>query len=177
MKKIWILSSLIMILVTLYQINTTYAKYYTEASGKAEAAIGAWIVRLNNSDITTGTAEQTFVIDNINTYNTDNVLNGKIAPGAIGYFDIVIDATDASVAVKYEVTVEENNTQITDSMKVYKVVEVVDGQEVETAITKTGEKTYTGIVDLADIKADKTNTVRILLEWQEDDTGINDERD
>lgn len=111
MKKIWILSSLIMILVTLYQINTTYAKYYTEASGKAEATIGAWIVRLNNSDITTGTEEQTFAIENINTYNTDNVLNGKIAPGAIGYFDIVIDATDASVAVKYEITVEENNTR------------------------------------------------------------------
>lgn len=62
-------------------------------------------------------------------------------------------------------------------MKVYKVVEVIDGQEVENAITKTGEKTYTGIVDLTDIKSDKTNTVRIFLEWQEDATGINDERD
>ena len=39
MRKIWILSALIMLIITLYQINSAYAKYYTEAKGTIEEQI------------------------------------------------------------------------------------------------------------------------------------------
>lgn len=177
MRKIWILSALIMLLVTVYQINSTYAKYFTEAEGIVEETIGAWIVKINGTNIATGTDLQSFTINDLTYNSNDYVLAGKIAPGLLGYFDIEIDATEASVAVRYDVTIDFSSLSLSDSIKFTKLVRVVDGAESEEGITKTAESTYTGVVSLADIEAGKTNTIRVYLGWEDDGTGANDEED
>lgn len=177
MRKIWILSALIMLLVTVYQINSTYAKYFTEAEGIVEETIGAWIVKINGTNIATGTDLQSFTINDLTYNSNDYVLAGKIAPGLLGYFDIEIDATEASVAVRYDVTIDFSSLNLSDSIKFTKLVRVVDGAESEEGITKTAESTYTGVVSLADIEAGKTNTIRVYLGWEDDGTGANDEED
>ena len=106
MRKIWILSALIMLLVTLYQINSTYAKYFTQANGIVEETIGAWIVKVNDTNIATESTVENFTINALKYNSNDYVLEGKIAPGLLGYFDITIDATEASVAVRYDVTID-----------------------------------------------------------------------
>ena len=177
MKKVLILSALIMLLITLYQINSTYAKYVSEAAGTVTEEIGEWIVRVNNTNIATGTANQAFTISQL-TYNSNNyVKQGKIAPGLLGYFDVVIDATDSSVAVVYDVTLDFSQMNLTEAMQFSSLVRVVDGVESATGITRTGISTYTGIVPLADINENKTHTVRVYLEWDDDGTGTNDEDD
>ncbi len=177
MKKVWILSALIMLLITLYQINSTYAKYVSEAAGTVTEDIGAWIVRVNNTNIATGTANQSFTINQL-TYNSNSyVKQGKIAPGLLGYFDITIDATDSSVAVIYDVTLDFSQMNLTEAMQFTRLVRVVDGVESAAGITKTGTSTYTGVIPLSDIQADKTHSVRVYLEWEDDGTGTNDEDD
>ena len=42
---------------------------------------------LNGTDIKTG---ERFIVDSVNFGDSTDVLNGKIAPGAFGYFDIEI---------------------------------------------------------------------------------------
>lgn len=177
MKKVWILSALIMLLITLYQINNTYAKYFTKAEGIVEETIGAWVVKVNGTNIATGTDIQNFTIKDLKYNSNDYVLEGKIAPGLLGYFDIEIDATEASVAVRYDITINFEQLDISDSINFAKLVRVVDGVENQQGITKTGTSTYTGIVTLEDIDAKKTNTVRVYLEWEDDGTGTNDAAD
>ena len=103
MKKIFILSSLIMLLITLYQINTTYAKYVAEAEGTVTEEIGEWIVRVNTTNVATGTLNQAFTINQL-SYNSNNyVKQGKIAPGLLGYFEVVIDAALFSTIHNYSI--------------------------------------------------------------------------
>ena len=177
MRKIWILLTLIMILITAYQINTTYAKYFTEAQGIVEETIGAWIVKINGTNIATEADIQTFTINDLNYNSNDYVLDGKIAPGLLGYFDVVIDATGASVAVRYDVTIDFDKLDISDSIRFAKLVKVVNGLEDETGIVQTAENTYTGTISLADIEAGTTNTIRVYLGWRDDGTGVNDAED
>ena len=177
MKKIWILSALIMLLITLYQINSAYAKYSTEAQGIVEETIGAWIVKVNDTNFATEANVENFTIDELTYNSNDYVLEGKIAPGLSGYFDVTIDATEASVAVRYDVTIDFSKLDLSDSIKFTKLVTVVDGVESEEGITQTEESTYTGVVTLDDISAGKTNTLRVYLSWEDDGTGINDEED
>ena len=177
MRKIWILSALIMLLITLYQINSAYAKYSTEAEGIVEETIGAWIVKVNNTNIATEADVQNFTIDALTYNSNDYVLEGKIAPGLLGYFDVVIDATEASVAVRYDVTIDFEQLNISDSIKFAKLVRVVNGVEDETGIIKTAESTYTGTISLADIETGTTNTIRVYLGWEDDGTGANDAED
>lgn len=177
MKKVWILSALIMLIFTFYQIHYTYAKYLTEASGQVQKSIGAWIVKVNGTNIATGTEKEKFVINQLQ-YNSNNyVLDGKIAPGLMGYFDVEIDATEASVAVIYDISINFSNLDVSDSIKFSKLVKVVDGVEEQTGIVKTGASTYTGTIDLSEIEQGKTVTVRVYIEWQDDKTGVNDEAD
>lgn len=177
MRKIWILSALIMLLITFYQINNTYAKYSTQAEGILEESIGKWVVKVNTTNIATGADVQNFTINDLTYNSNDYVLSGKIAPGLLGYFDVEIDATEASVAVRYDVLIDFSQLNLSDSIKFTKLVRVVDGTESEDGITKTGENTYTGVVSLDDIKAGKTNTLRVYLSWEDDGTGVNDEED
>lgn len=177
MRKIWILSALIMLLITIYQINNTYAKYFTEAEGTVEETIGAWIVKVNDTNIATGADIENFTINELTYNSNDYVLEGKIAPGLLGYFDVTIDATQASVAVRYDVTIDFSQLNLSESIKFSKLATVVDGVESEDGIVRTGESTYTGIVNLADIEAGKTNTLRVYLGWEDDGTGANDEED
>lgn len=177
MKKIWILSALTMLLVTLYQINSTYAKYFTEAEGIVEETIGAWIVKINDTNIATEADIENFTINDLTYNSNDYVLSGKIAPGLLGYFDVTIDATEASVAVRYDVTIDFSQMNLSDSIKFTKLARVVDGNESEDGIIKTAESTYTGIVSLEDIEEGKTNTLRVYLSWEDDGTETNDEKD
>lgn len=177
MRKIWVLTSLIMILVTLYVINDTYAKYYSEANATIEQTIGKWIVKLNDTNIATGEQIEDFIINDFQYETSENVIDGKIAPGRTGYFDIVIDTTEASVAVIYDVSIDISGLEINESLNISKHTVLKDENEDDTAIIRTAENTYTGIVSIDDVKNKKTNTVRIYVEWQNDETGLNDEKD
>lgn len=174
MRKIWILSSLIMLLMTFYQINNTYAKYSSEAQGLLEETIGKWIVKVNATNIATETDVQDFVINDLTYATNDNIISGKIAPGQEGYFDIVIDASESSVALIYDVAIDISGLDINEAMKITKIVRVIDGTESEEGIVRTAENTYSGILGIEHIKEPKTHTMRFYLGWENDETGKND---
>lgn len=51
MKKTWIFMGMLMLLLTIYQVGATYAKYTTSATASVEKQAGAWVIKVNNSDI------------------------------------------------------------------------------------------------------------------------------
>lgn len=177
MKKVWILSVLIMIVVTIYQITTTFAKYVSEAYAEAEQEVGVWIIKVNDTDISdSSTQQKDFIIDTLNYNPSQYVVNGKIAPGSVGYFDVVIDATETSVAVIYDLEFDFSSLDINNSLKFDKIVRVKnDGTE--EPIIRTGINTYSSLITLDQISKKELETVRIYIVWENDDSEENNKFD
>lgn len=129
-------------------INNTFSKYINKVSGDGETEIAKWSFKVNQE------TEEFATIKLADTYDKTTLLNGKIAPGAKGSFDLIIDATDSEVGVKYEVDFLEETNKPTN------------------LIFKSGNKTVSTIEELESvltdtINADDTNKVRTLtINWE-----------
>ena len=159
MKRIWILSAIIMIVITSYQISTTYAKFVTEINTQTQRNVGAWVVKVNDTNISNGVANQEFNINQLLYDGNGNVVPGKLAPGLEGYFDLVIDVTDTSVAVRYDIEIDFGLLNIDDDIKFTSIKRIVDGIEKEEGITRTDETKYSGTISLDEITNDKNNLI------------------
>ncbi|MCF0125984.1 MAG: hypothetical protein HUJ68_09595 [Clostridia bacterium] len=177
MKRIWILSAIIMIVITSYQISTTYAKFVTEINTQTQRNVGAWVVKVNDTNISNGVANQEFNINQLLYDGNGNVVPGKLAPGLEGYFDLVIDVTDTSVAVRYDIEIDFGLLNIDDDIKFTSIKRIVDGIEKEEGITRTDETKYSGTISLDEITNDKIVTIRFYLKWFEDETEEGNEGD
>lgn len=179
MKKVWGLIGTIMLLFTMYQVATTYAKYTNAATATVEKGAGAWVVKVNNQNIvnSNGTAT-TFNINSL-TYpsNGQFVAQNKMAPGTNGYFDILIDPTGCSVAIRFDVILDVASLDIIDSIKFSSACRVVNNVEVSEGIVQTGVNTYSGIISLEDVKNAVPTTVRFYIEWEEKGTTTADDAD
>ncbi len=51
MKKTWVLICIIMLFFSAYIIADTYAKYITGATATASKQAGAWVIEVNDTDI------------------------------------------------------------------------------------------------------------------------------
>ena len=174
MKRTYTLLGIIMLIFTFYQIATSYAKYIAEATAVVEKQAGAWAIKVNDTDISNSNSETTFNVDNLIFPESAFVAENKLAPGANGYFEIVIDSTGSSVAVRYDVTLVVDNLNIIDSIRFTKACIVVDGEEVEEGIIKTGDNTYSGVISLEDVTNEVQTTLRFYIGWEELENGQGD---
>lgn len=60
MKKTWVLISIIMLLFSAYLIIQTYAKYITGATATANKQAGAWVIKVNDTDISNSRCKYNF---------------------------------------------------------------------------------------------------------------------
>lgn len=129
-------------------INNTFSKYINKVSGDGETEIAKWSFKVNQE------TEEFATIKLADTYDKTTLLNGKIAPGTKGSFDLIIDATNSEVGVRYEVDFLEETNKPTN------------------LIFKSGNKTVSTIEELESvltdtINADDTNKVRTLtINWE-----------
>lgn len=139
--------------MTIYEITKSYGLFESNNNLIVESSVGKWNILVNNTNIKNS---ETFTVDSINIVGSDNVLNGKLAPGSRGYFDIVIDRTDSSTSIKYDVTFDFSN--LSDSF-------VVDDISLTSGGTlyRTGEYTYSGIIKLNE---ESSNTIRTYIKWE-----------
>lgn len=129
-------------------INNTFSKYINKVSGDGETEIAKWSFKVNQE------TEEFATIKLADTYDKTTLLNGKIAPGTKGSFDLIIDATNSEVGVRYEVDFLEETNKPTN------------------LIFKSGNKTVSTIEELESvltdtINVDDTNKVRTLtINWE-----------
>src|SRR5574344_1686768 len=151
MKKIiLIIICIISILSTIIIFFSTYSKYTEDAQATVENQVGKWIVKINNKDITQGIS-QDFLIQNIVIDENTNVIDGKIAPGTTGHFDIEINPAGTQVAVRYDITINKEN--ITNSQIIIDNITELNGN----TVIRTAENIYTGIISLSDVENGNTN--------------------
>lgn len=153
-KHIYYLSFILGVLLVMFIITETYGLFETNNVMIVNSEIGKWNIYINETSATEGT----FVVDSITVMNNEKVKNGKIAPGTSGYFDIVIDPADTDVSIRYDISFDFS--LILDSFFIKKIEEAGG-----VNLIQTDEFTYTNIIDLASIKEGATNTIRVYVEW------------
>lgn len=94
-EKKTIIFIIIGLILTLIGVGgATYALYQSNPRGKAMGSIANWNFKVNNM-------QSTFKI-NMNT-NSKNTVEGMLAPGSYGSFDIRLDASGTDCDVNYKV--------------------------------------------------------------------------
>lgn len=153
-KKILYLLFISFVLITTYEVMNAYGLFESKNKLVVNQNVARWKILINGSNIT----EEDFVINSINVEDNENVLNGKLAPGVRGYFDVEIDP-QADTSIVYSISFDFS--QISDSFKVENIEETTSGN-----LIRTDESTYSKVITLNEIKENKKNNVRVYLKWE-----------
>ena len=91
----------------IFFIQESYAKYLTSTSENASINVARWRILVNNKDIREGNTADAVIVPVFD--GNENIASGIIAPTSEGYFDLVIDATEADVSFKYNINFSVND--------------------------------------------------------------------
>ena len=152
-KKILYIIFSFFLLLTLYEIKKTYGLFESNNKMSVQQSTAKWNILINGTNIK---SEEKFVVNSVNVEDNENVLNGKIAPGVKGYFDVEIDKTNTSTSIVYSITFDF--TKISDSITIEKIEETRSGN-----LIRTGENTYSKVMKIND---DPINNIRVYIKWE-----------
>lgn len=113
MKKKLILLVVLSIILCLFFVQESLAKYITAADETANISIARWKILVNDEDIRDENTVNTII--NPVFLGNDNIAENIIAPTSEGYFDLIIDAREADVSFKYKISMSVNqNSSVKD---------------------------------------------------------------
>ena len=113
MKKRLILLVVLSIILCLFFVQESLAKYITAADETANISIARWKILVNDEDIRDENAVNTVI--NPVFLGNDNIAENIIAPTSEGFFDLIIDAREADVSFKYKISMSVNqNSSVKD---------------------------------------------------------------
>ena len=158
-NKIIYIVCAIMIFISIYEIKNTYGLFESKKEIDIDKSVAKWNIYINDNNLNT---TETFTIDNFTFQETDTVAKDKIAPGILGWFDILIDARDTQVSIIYEITFDF--TSLSSNITVEKIEEI-NGRE----IIKAGPNTYSNYITLDDINNNVKDTIRVHIKWNNDE--------
>lgn len=170
---------IVSLLITVFSVQKTYAKYYEKIDTTYDANIKRWIINVNEKDIHNETTlsnvmtPQFFYDSNM---TTNGNLNNILVPGRVGYFDFLIDYTKVDLAFRYQFNIEQlNTTELTD-FEVYgyaivdKDLEITSTTTISditgvTTLTKGEDGKYdlSGLTQYMDPETDESKQKRILV--------------
>ena len=165
-KKITIPLCIICFLLCLFFIEDTYAKYITSTNESASMNIARWRILVNNKDIRENSTTNAIITPIFN--GNDNINSGIIAPTSEGYFDLVIDATEADVSFKYKIEISVNqNSPVKDLIATKYIID--NGNEIPL------EKDNATIENTV-LHKDNTKpiNIRVYIMWDDSDEATMD---
>lgn len=154
---------LLLLCLLIYSVIDTYGLFEDNVDRKVQANVAAFTIKINNSDIN-GT-NKAFTINDIVSNTNPNVAGNKIAPGSSGYFDIILDPTNVDVALKYAITYDLSNIK-NDKI----VMTSVNNNTLGEGLIRTDVNTYSGIINLTNVKNNVVMTIRTNFEWTNDES-------
>jgi len=155
---LWLLV-IIFVFITISVFSDTLALFENNASGVVNNEIGKWVIKLSNQLIT-GENTEDIVIDNFVYEQNERVSDGVIAPGTSAYFDLIFDATDCDVAVKYDISILFDQMDYANNIS----FEVINN---DANVVRTGVNTYSGIISLDSIINEEVHTIRVRITWND----------
>lgn len=184
-KKIKFILLVLILILLLLIITSTYSKYTAEADAVINRDIAAWVIKVNDTDITvkpksSGTtgdtsdvSSVTFKItgDDLKWDENPHTLNGKVSPGMKGYFYLRIDPETTQTALKYTINIDIEN--ISDEHINFRTNLISEENGKELKIKQDGKNSILQrIKPLDEIKSDdiktKIDTIKVEIEWVDD---------
>lgn len=159
MKRVLLLISLLMLFFTIYLTMDTYALFESNKNYDVSSDIAKFVIKVNGSEAKT----EEFVVDSIAYYENEYVIDNKIAPLVDGYFDIVIDAEEVEVSLRYDIEFDFSSLSI-PGLVISSITELGGN-----TLVLTDKDTYSGVITLADMDSSTVNTVRVSISWQNDE--------
>ena len=159
MKRVLLLISLLMLFFTIYLAMDTYALFESNKNYDVSSDIAKFVIKVNGSEAKT----EEFVVDSIAYYENEYVIDNKIAPLVDGYFDIVVDAEDVEVSLRYDIEFDFSSLSI-PGLVISSITELGGN-----TLVLTDKDTYSGVITLADMDSSTVNTVRVSISWQNDE--------
>lgn len=158
-KKITFPLAVLCLLLCIFLIQDTYAKYITTTNETANMTIARWKILVNNKDIrenSTTNATITPVFEGNN-----NIKDNVIAPTSTGYFDLIIDATEVDVSFTYKIEISPSDTSPVKDLIATKYK--IDNQE-EIPLTKDSQ-----VIENTILHKDNTTqiNIRVYIMWDD----------
>lgn len=150
-KKTLIIVILALLIVLVLVGTWAFSKYTTDLTGTGSATVAKWSFQSNEGTTTLTT------VSLVDTTLNSKVVDGKIAPGTDGTFDIGIDASGSEVAVDYTVEIS-NLKNCPTNLKFYS-----DSSFTNEITAVDGVYTVEGSIALAAV--DTAVTVPIYWQW------------
>lgn len=141
-KRIGLIILLLLFGVTAGYVANTYAKYTAQVSGSGSATVAKWAFEEDNQNAD-------FTIDIAGNIDASTLVDGKIAPGTNGSFNIELSNENSEVGVAF--TIAFSNLQNVPKNLVFKQ---------SGAVIDLTSETITG-----KIAAGETLTVPVTWEW------------
>ena len=165
-KKIIVPLAILCLLLCIFLIQDTYAKYITTTNESANMTIARWRILINNKDIrenSTTMATITPVFE-----GNDNISSGIIAPTSEGYFDLIIDATEADVSFKYKIEISSSSSSPVKDLVATKY-KIDDNEEV--TLTKDNQ-----VIENTVLHKDNTKpiNIRVYIIWDDSENSTMD---
>ena len=148
-KRIRSVLIIVIISVISFFIGLAFNKYNTSIKGESLAEIATWNFKVN------GKKEEIQSIDLASTINNETILGSKLAPGTSGSFDIIIDATDTQVGIKYNIILIEEINKPHNLKFIY--------EEKEYNTLKELQEKMSGTINTND--ENKIRNLKILWKW------------
>lgn len=161
MKKYTGYFLILLIILCLYFVQESYAKYVSSASEETTMHIARWKIKVNNQDIRTN-SELEATITPVFPGN-DNIASNIIAPTSEGYFDLVIDARETDVSFKYTINIEvAEDSSVSDLIATKYTIN--NGEEIYFEDNQIIEETVA--------RANNTNTIniRVYIKWDDSES-------
>ena len=174
MKKVFIGAFLILLLFTAYEIGVSYSLFETNNNFYTHTGIGEWNIEVNDKNVNSYNEFQ--ITDFIYTEQA-GVRTGKMAPGKTGTFTITIDPS-TDVAFKYEFIIDKKDFT-NDKFTISSIVDTTGNSFILSDRTRTVNSigqvtmdryTYTGLYSLSDLVNPQPRTLRITVEWVNDES-------
>lgn len=165
-KKIIITLTFLSLILCLFFTYESYAKYISSTSEEANMQIARWRILVNNKDIRNESTTNAIITPIFE--GNDNIASNIIAPTSTGYFDLIIDASQADVSFKYKIILSVNeNSSVKDLIATS--YQINTGEKI--SLTKDNQ-----VIEGTIIHADNINTltIRVYIIWDDSENATMD---
>lgn len=156
-KTLLILCFLFLIGATIYNIADSLAVFESAINVETSKLTGAWNIYIN--DVPISGTESEIIIDDVYVNESEAVASDKLAPGLSAYFDLNIIPTGTDVSIKYDIAFDFSG--LSPNLVIDSIQETTGDEVIET-----GENEFSNVFLLEEIKANKINTIRVNLKWE-----------
>lgn len=159
-KKFKFLFAFLSLFYCISLIQDTYGKYVSTANGNAALSVARWNILINDQDIKQNSNFTNTISPVFN--GSENIANSIIAPTAEGYFDVIINGTNADVSFKTTINIEVSASSDVKDLIITKYT--IDNRSTEYTFNNND---YTLESTTLYTDSNKITTYRFYVQWND----------